>query len=168
MSLVSEHQINLSPRFRAGIYVLMGLVVVGGVVEMFALKGDSILARSGLRFEDDQRIVIPIQRAGEKHTLEIYTRNYRAKDHKVAIAWELHGPEDNFVAGNSEILPHKGSRVFDFYPAVAGTYELTVQRKYSNQIRIGLAGVVDRTSFSVRVFVNDRRIIKPLLSRLNF
>ncbi len=162
-------QAQLSPKAQKIAYALVALVAVGLVVEMTFLRGERVFSDSSNRFEKEVKpIVIPIDRTGERHTLEIFTKNFRDRDHKVSLAWELRDPQGHTVGSDLEIAPHSGTRRFDFVPTEAGDYQVAVRKNYSNKIKVGLGGLRDRTTYSVRVWVNDRRVLGPFLDWFKF
>ena len=143
-----------SPKAKALSGVLVLVAVAATVVEMFVLRGDRI-AYERFRIQAGGEMTIAVAQPGEPYRVDIYTSRARA------LRWTLLDPEGETLVTNSEMSPHEGTRGFSFAPEAVGDYRLQVGPR--SQVGAGPGG-----SLTAKVFLNDRRILTPLVQRLKF
>ena len=154
---------------------VVGILFVVLILLDLQRSGEQVYASPNLFFDkrDTHHLQFDIDAdgVGEPHTLTVGSR-YGSK---LALAWALYAPNGELIAEESQIMRSRGSQYFDFEPAVAGEYTITVER-----VRGALAGGkvdIDRDGVSVdphrregaraRVTTKNRQILLPLLSRFS-
>jgi hypothetical protein len=125
------------------------------LVDFVALRGERVA--SGRAALGGEPAVLEIQRAGQKHLVEIATRRRQHGETRGrTIAWRLEDPSGNVVQQDSELTAHK-ERYFSFTPGVPGRYLLHVEGD-------GLIFKSTSGSAEIDVFVNDRRVLPRIFS----
>jgi len=139
-----------------------GTIIVGCLIlslaalflsEQFFLRG-KLVAHGYVEINDrNDHLLIRVRQPGVKHLVDFYTRR------KSNLSVRLTDPEGEEIYNRTELRSHKGGRSFHFTPMRKGNYRLYINR--------GATSFVQSGSAQVRVYENDRRIITPLLGRLN-
>jgi len=143
------------PRLK-GWGIALGIVFFSlAMVDFVALKGEHVASANVSLRADSSPGVIDVSRPGEEHLVQISTRKRSHGESKGrSIAWRLVAPDGTTVEEDSELVSHK-KRFFEFLPVEEGAYELHVEETV-------LLGSGNGTA-SVAVYVNDRRILGPLI-----
>jgi len=138
-----------------GIKGVIAVVLVAGLLlaEMIFLRGTTV-AEGYVKIRDEKDSVsISVLQAGQTHMIEI------APSRKTAQLKLLITDPDGVVEyDKSELSGGKGTRYVRFRPQNTGEYKL-----YVNQSSLTIGGRPGRAR--VKVLVNDRRIITPLLGK---
>lgn len=142
--------------------VIAGVLFVGVVlVDVTMLRGEAVAAKTGIRFSNGevQEVPLTVDSVGSKYTVLVDTR-----DDEVALTWTILDPTGRRLYKDSELFRHKGVRRRSFKARRAGEYKVVVERRKKSRV----LSAVDRDSVDVRLYVNDRRIIGPLLDWFKF
>jgi len=140
---------------KLGVVGVIAVVVVGALLlaEMIFLRGATV-AEGYLKIRDENDSVsIPVQQAGQTHMIEIYPSRKTAQ-----IKLLIKDPDGAIEYDKSELSGGKGTRYIRFKPQREGEYKL-----YVNQSSLTIGGNPGRAR--VKVMVNDRRILTPLLGK---
>jgi len=159
---------------RKGIAAVVVFLVLILVFLDFQRIGEHVFVSPTLFFEKDKIHSVYFD-VSDKHVGDPHRMTVSSRRNKMALAWALYDPLGEIITENREVKRNKGLRFYDFTPSEEGAYKVKVER-----LRGALAGgAVDvdrrgvdvnphrREAVSVRVTVNDRRIVMPLLSRLS-
>lgn len=134
--------------------LLIILFVAFALLEMFYLKGERI-AHGSIKIGDEKAsLSIAVNKAHEKHFVQVYTRKERT------LRLRVLGPEDEVVYNNTELGNHKGYRSFTFRPEKPGTYRLFVDP--------GILSIGSWGNAKASVYINDRRVLTRFLGWFNF
>jgi hypothetical protein len=146
---------ELDPKLKKWAIAGVGLLLTLALVDLVALRGDSVGGGSVDLRTDSQPLVLTITRPAEKHLVKLTTRR-RLRDEMTgqSISYQLVDPHGEVVVSDSELLAHK-QRFFSFYPHFRGDYLLFAEETK-------LLGS-SRGSARVSVTVNDRRTISRWL-----
>ena len=136
----------------AGVVVLLSVCIL---FEFFYLRGDLVASGSVDIINPKDAFKISVNQSWEEYLVEISTGNRKRK-----LSFRLEGPEGLVLHEDMEYQSHKGDRSFTFRPPTAGTYTLFVD---PGALTYGGWGYA-----SVRVYINDRRILNKLLNSLRF
>ncbi len=138
--------------------VILGAIaffVILGLLEFFILRGD-LVARDSIRIDRrSDYITILVDHPYQEYLVEVSTGKKQRK-----LSFLLEDPIGRIIHEDTEYSLYKGSRRFTFEPYERGTYTL-----YIND---GAIGFGERGYASVRVFVNDNRILGRIFEFLNF
>lgn len=139
----------------------VGAVVLAlalAALDLLVLRGD-VVARATVGLGPNDAATLQIDQVGREHLVEIDTV-YRRRGEKTgrAVQIRLEDPSGGVVYETSELVSRK-ERMFEFTPAIAGGYRLTLRPG-------GLIGGSSSGSARVQVLVGDRRILGRLLSWL--
>jgi hypothetical protein len=141
----------------------VGLALLGAalfLVDFVVLRGEQV-AYDSVSLSGSDPAVLRLDRVREDHLVEVDTRKrVNRKQRGRAVKLRLEDPEGRLVYQSSELVAHK-ERSFSFTPTDAGEYRLYVEPN-------SLLGGSSSGSASVSVYVNDRRIFKPLFSFVSF
>jgi hypothetical protein len=122
----------------------LGALVIGvtiAVLEIFVLHGE-VVSRMPFEGPGPHTVVIPVERLGESHLIEIYTSP------KASIECSLTAPDGSVVGEIDEMKRHR-RHYMELTPTVAGSYELTVSSSRST-----LRGRVE-------LLLGDHRVFGP-------
>jgi hypothetical protein len=138
--------------------VILGAIaffLILGLLEFFILRGD-LVAKDSIRIDRrSDYITILVDHPYQEYLVEVSTGKKQRK-----LSFLLEDPIGRIIHEDAEYSLYKGSRRFTFEPHERGTYTL-----YIND---GAIGFGERGYASVRVFVNDNRILGRIFEFLNF
>ena len=136
--------------------IALGLMVAAlGLLDTIALKGDQVASASIRLQSDTEPGTLQIASPGQPHTVAISTRKrVQGVTEGQTISWQLVAPDGQVVDSGSERVARK-KRFFDFVPTQPGEYRLHVE-----ETKLLGRG---RGSAQVSVYVNDHRVLAPLL-----
>lgn len=131
------------------------IAVALALTDLVVLKGEPVDAVT-VPLRPGEVGLLEISRAGEEHRVRVSTRRrVRGEMRGSAVAIRLAGPDGSTIHEESELVARK-TRSFEFVPAQAGTYRISVD---DNRTLLGNSPGAARVS----VTVNDRRILGRLL-----
>lgn len=143
------------PRLKTWGIALGVLFAALALVDLVVLKGEHVASVSVDLSTEAAPGVIEVSRPGEPHLVVIGTRRrVRGEYRGQSVSWRLLAPDGQVIEKDSELIAHK-KRSFEFIPFEPGAYELHVAET-------SLLGG-SRGSARVTVYLNDRRIIGPVL-----
>lgn len=143
----------LGPKGKIAFFVVSLLLAGVLIYENIALKGRQTFTER-VSMAGVQLVSLPIEEVGVEHTIEISS----GKD--LALRYSLDDPQGASVYSHTEVARHTGARSFTFTPQAAG--------KYALRIEPGMMISVGEGHGSVRMILEDRRIITPLFRLLKF
>lgn len=127
------------------------------LLDFVVLRGDQVASVSVSLASETGR-TLHIEQAGEEHLVQIATYQRRHGERRGrSVDYWIEDPEGYVVAEESEIMSHE-VRFVRFVPDVAGSYQVGV----TDESLLGSAHGTAR----VTVYMNDRRVVSPLLRRL--
>lgn len=150
----SKNRFGFKSKLATGIAI--GLMLLVMVLEWTVLRGDQI-AQMTIRLSAKEAGIIKVEQPGQTHLVEIDTRRGRKSKGK-RINMRLEDPDGAVIYESSELASRK-ERFFSFTPKVAGPYKL--------HLELGMLSGSSRSA-SVRVFVNDRRVLARIMAALPF
>lgn len=146
---------ELDPKLKKWAIAGVGLLLSLALVDVVALRGDSVGGGSVNLRSDSEPLVLTITRPTEKHLVKLTTRRrLRGEMTGQSIAYRMVDPHGEVVVSDSELMAHK-QRFFSFYPSFSGDYLL-----FAEETKLIGSG---RGSAQVSVTVNDRRTISRWL-----
>ena len=138
--------------------VILGAIaffVILGLLEFFILRGD-LVAKDSIRIDRmTDYITILVDHPYQEYLVEVSTGKKQRK-----LSFLLEDPIGRIIHEDAEYSLYKGSRRFTFEPDERGTYTL-----YIND---GAIGFGEHGYASVRVYMNDNRILGRVFGFLNF
>jgi hypothetical protein len=138
--------------------VILGAIaffLILGLLEFFILRGN-LVAKDSIRIDRrSDYITILVDHPYQEYLVEVSTGKEQRK-----LSFLLEDPIGRIIHEDTEYSLYKGSRRFTFEPLERGTYTL-----YIND---GVIGFGERGYASVRVFVDDNRILGRIFEFLNF
>lgn len=131
------------------------VVALLALVDSVALRGELVDTTSVRLSSGTAPGTIAVREPGREHTVVVTTRVRRSGETVgQAIAWRLVGPEGELLDEATELASRK-RRFFSFVPTAAGEHALHIEKR-------ALSGG-SRGSAQVSVFVDDHRVLGPLL-----
>ena len=134
---------------------IIGIVVAALLLaEMLVLRGSTVATGTIDVRDQKARVVIPVRQAGQRYLVEVSPNRKN-----VQLKFVVRDPRGNIEYEKSELSAGKGTRYISFTPRMAGDYSFGVDQ--SSLTFGGNPGYV-----RVKVLVNDRRILTPLLGKI--
>jgi hypothetical protein len=153
----AQIKIELSPRTRALSIAGVAVAVVIALLDFVVLRGD-VVARVSVDLRDEEPTFVELTRLGEPHLVEIRaTRRVKGETRGRNVDYRIVDPNGNVVVDESEFVQRK-DRYVRFTPMVAGNYAISVHDGGGY-----LRGNTSHRTATVKVLVNDRRILPRLL-----
>jgi hypothetical protein len=130
------------------------------LVDFVLLRGEQV-AHAEVYFDHPEPARIAVDRVGERHLVEIWTRKrIHGETRGRKLAFRLEDPDGQIVHRGSEMAARK-TRYFSFMPVASGEYALHIEDN-------GMLMKSTRGSARVDVYVNDHRLFGRLFSAISF